>query len=192
MAHHISIYFLDVGLGPLDVIVPLCLLYIWRRDFHLNHLVLWIDVMYKEGSPLNWLIIWLFLILKVWNTYYYVFMISLYLVLRIWYKRKMILRFGFSKLDILSFSLPIFCKVSRSKTWSNQKRWTKNFFIQVSSYICWKLGLLTSLKSLSQTYVKGKVSIYKTREIQIECHLFNWIEYEPKFIWYHFKYLRRK
>ena len=60
-------------------------IYISRIPFHLNNLVLWIDVIYKEVSPWKWLIIWFSFIFKVWITYSYVFVPSGYLVYNVCY-----------------------------------------------------------------------------------------------------------
>ena len=65
MAHYIIIIIiiLDVGLCPLVIFIPLGLLYIPGKSSHLNHvidLVLLINVMYKEVTPLKWLIYLIF------------------------------------------------------------------------------------------------------------------------------------
>ena len=50
-------------------------------------------------------------------------------------------------------------------------------FLQFLGYTPWKLGLFTRPIILSQIGVLGLKSISEAREIQIEFHIFNWIEY---------------
>ena len=57
---HWYCYFIDANLCSLVVAIPLCLLFILRRPFHLNHLVFLIDVIYKEVSPSKFLIYLIF------------------------------------------------------------------------------------------------------------------------------------
>jgi hypothetical protein len=45
---------------------------------------------------------------------------------------------------------------------------------------------MTNPKILSQIGVLGRICIYEAGQIQIELHLFQWIEDELKFIWYDF------
>ena len=110
-----------------------------------------------------------------------------YLVLNIWYQSKTILGFDSFKLVILAFSLPIFLgEVSGFETWKDQQGSTEEDSVQVSvldslyflRYTIWKLGFVTSPKSLSQTVVLGKTSISEAKTLQIKCHLLHWKEYK--------------
>ena len=156
----------------------LCLLYIPKRPFHLNHVINFVFYWcISRFTPSKWLTIWLIIILKEWSTSSYVFMLFGNLLHNIWYKSKMILWFSSLKLAILAFSLPnLFGMVSGSVIFKVVRGQTEEDCVKILvvdllyfwRYTMWKLGSFTQI---------GKTNISKAREIKIKFHLLHWTKY---------------